>query len=236
MITSDQPTIFPSEVLVAVSSVSDGNMSFKTGDQEQVVANRIQFLQACGIDSADATLVNLKYDNAEHFTRYYTVDSSHKQLGMTEPSDDMVADALATDTPGHALFLLIADCVATVLYDTSRHVLMLSHIGRHSAEADGGCHSVQYMTEQFGSDPADIRAWLSPAAGRENYPLYSMNGRGLHEVIVRQLIDAGIAPEAIETSRIDTTTSQEYFSHSRFLSGQTVQEDGRFAVVAMIRR
>jgi copper oxidase (laccase) domain-containing protein len=179
--------------------------------------------------------VNLKYDNVEHFTRYYTVGPAHKQLGMTEPSDDTVADALATDTPGHALFLLIADCVATVLYDTSRHVLTLSHIGRHSAEADGGRRSVQYMTEQFGSNPADIRVWLSPAAGRENYPLYSMDARGLHEVIARQLVDAGIAPEAIETSHIDTTTSQEYFSHSRFLSGQTAQEDGRFAVVVMLK-
>ncbi|MFI5212871.1 MAG: laccase domain-containing protein, partial [Candidatus Saccharimonadales bacterium] len=76
--------------------------------------------------------------------------------------------------------------------------------------------------------------WLSPAVGSASYPLQAFGNRSLHEVIIEQLVQAGIRREKIEVSQIDTAKSNDYFSHSQYLAGQR-ESDGRFAIVAMMR-
>ena len=141
---------------------------------------------------------------------------------------------MATDSPELALFLPIADCVGAVLYDPTKKVLMLSHLGRHNLEQDGGQKSVEFMVKEFGVDPNNIITWLSPAAGAENYPMFSFNNRGMQDVTTEQLMKAGVKAESISASPIDTTTNQNYYSHSEFKKGNR-PEDGRFAVVVKMR-
>ena len=62
MITKDQPTIFGSDVIAAVSSVSDGNMKFGVNPVDDIAGNRRRFLQASGIAAAQAVLVEITYD------------------------------------------------------------------------------------------------------------------------------------------------------------------------------
>lgn len=146
---------------------------------------------------------------------------------------DNHADALVTTNPGHALFLPIADCVGVVFYDAAKKVLMVSHIGRHSAEQYGAQKSVGYLQTHTNATPEDIKVWLSPAVGKASYPLKAFNGQSLHEVIEDQLIKAGIKKENIEKSPVDTANNEHYFSHSQYLQGN--DEPGRFAVVAMMK-
>ena len=234
MIKHDQPTIFGDKLIAAVSSVEDGVMNFKNNDSEEVFHNRIAFLDAAdGIDPATATLVQVTYQDTTDFTRYKVVDDENAGEGILEPHSSLVADALVATRPDQALFLPLADCVGAIIYDSVEKILMVSHLGRHSIEQSGGQKSIEYLVNEFDSQPANLLVWLSPAAGKENYPLNAFDGKGMHEVIVSQMIHAGVDLNNIEVSHVDTTENPDYFSHSEYLKGEQPY-DGRFAIVAMM--
>ncbi len=231
MIQKDQPTIFGNAVIAAVSSVQDGNMKFGVGEtDDQIIENRRAFLEKAGIDIAHTSLVALTF-KTDNFAKYRLVKEADKNDGMEKPSEQY-ADALLISQPGHALFLPIADCVGVILFDPKQKLLMVSHIGRHSAEIEGAVKSVQFM-EEYGANAADIKVWLSPAVGNASYPLHAFDGQSLQEVIKRHLIEAGVEIHHIETSSVDTAVDKNYFSHSQFLKGAE-SLPGRFAIVAMM--
>lgn len=232
MIQHDQPTIFGDRVIVALSSVHDGNMDFPHADHEEVRSNRLAFFDQAGIDPFQATRLQVTYGDTTDFTRYKIVDDDQMGEGILRPSDDET-DALVVARPEQAVFLPLADCAGAVIYDPSNQILMVSHLGRHSVEAEGGTRSIEFLQREFGSEPAELLVWLSPAVGSESYPLYAFGNRGLHEVIVEQMAKAGVSTNHIEVSHVDTAESPDYFSHSEFLAGNR-SEDGRFAIVAMM--
>lgn len=234
MIAKDQPTIFDSSVSVAVSSVDDGNMKFGVNEGQDVAATRQAFFQKVGISLDQTTPITLTYDREDYAT-YRIVTDADKGRAMRQPETLPVVDALVTTNPNHALFLAVADCCSVVLHDAAKGVLMLSHIGRHSAEVDGGRRSVEFLQQNCNSSPADLKVWLGPAVGKATYPIRKKGNKGLHEVIVDQLLEAGVPRENIEVSEVDTATDPNYFSHSQFRAGKQAGSDGRFAVVAMMR-
>lgn len=233
MIKHDQPTIFGDKVIVAVSSVEDGAMNFKGYDPDVIRDNRSAFLDQAGIDPLTTTLVQVTYEDTTDFTRYAVVDEDHAGEGIFEPDSALVADALVAIHPEQALFLPLADCVGAVIYDPIASVLMVSHLGRHSVEQAGGEKSIRYLIDQFGSNPNDLLVWLSPAAGKADYPLHALGGKGLHEAVLEQMIKSGVQPSNIEVSQVNTAEDPEYYSHSEFLKGDQ-PDDGRFAIVAIM--
>lgn len=233
MIAADQPTIFKSAVSAAISSKDDGTMKFGTGGSDmEVETNRREFLRAAGMDIDHTTLVSITYDT-DDFAKYRIVKETEKKAGMLPGTTVVHADALVTERPGHALFLPIADCVGAIIYDDSHKVLMVSHIGRHSAEIDGARRSVRFLKDHYGSNPAHLKVWLSPGVGKATYPLHRFGGKGLQEVIIDQLHASGVPEENIEQSKIDTASSKNYYSYSQYLKGNDSQ--GRFAIVAEMR-
>lgn len=233
MIQHDQPTIFGDRIIVAVSSAHNGPMNFKGHDYEEIAENRRVFFDEVGIDPLQVTLVQVAYEDTTDFTRYSVVRDEQVGEGALAPASGMVADALVVTRPEEALFLPLGDCVGAVIYDVANEILMLSHLGRHSVEQFGGRKSIEYLVREFDTNPADLLVWLSPAAGNDNYPLYAFNNQGLHEVIIQQLEEVGVQKNNIEVSHIDTTKSDDYFSHSEFKAGNR-HDDGRFAIVAMM--
>lgn len=218
-------------VLIAISNLSDGTMS--SGNNEVVARkNRQKFLRRYDISLEQSILVKLDY-GSDNYRRYYEVGFEQKGDGMSYGSS-IVADALFTRAKDTALFLPVADCIAAVLYDDEHGVLGLSHLGRHNLSQQGGTATVQFMTQEFGTRPENIQVWLSPAAGRGNYPLYDFENRSLHEVALQQLLAGEVPINNISIDSHDTTTDQGMFSHSEFLKGNRSQ-DGRQAVVAMMR-
>jgi polyphenol oxidase len=232
MIAKDQPTIFGDSLIAALSSRGDGNLKFGLEDNDTVLKNRLTFLKNVAIDPAYTTLVAITYDT-DDFTKYRIADLTEKSVGMADSSHVKYADALVAQQPGHALFLPLADCVGAILFDPKKRILMVSHLGRHSAEQEGGRKSVAYLQDTFGANPADLLVWLSPAVGKATYPLQALSGKGLQEVIAEQLQAAGVVKAHIEASPIDTARDENYYSHSEFLKGNR-QENGRFAIVAMM--
>lgn len=233
MITRDQPTIFDDALTVAVSAVEDGNMRFGRGDDNESRFNRIEFLQSNDIEPTQTTLLNVTYDTTD-FCRYQIIDEEHQGEGMHEPVSSLQADALVVTRPDHAIFLPLADCVGVVIYDSKNQIMMVSHLGRHSIEQEGATKSIQYLIENFETDPADLRIWLSPAAGGDNYPLHARGNRSMHQVVVGEFLALGVPFMYIEVSEADTTMTDDYFSHSEFKAGYR-DFDGRFAIVAMMR-
>lgn len=231
MIRNDQPTIFGNTIVAALSSREDGPMNFKGNDPEEVRANRLAFLDLAGVDPLTATLVQVTYEDTTDFTRYKAVGEEHAGEGLLEPVSDIEADALVATRPEQALFLPLADCIGAVIYDPNVQVLMVSHLGRHSAEQEGGLKSIEYLIREFDCNPGELLVWLSPAVGNPEYPLHKLRGKGLHEATIEQMIKAGVNPGNIEVSHVNTADNPDYYSHSEFLKGNQ-PDDGRFAIVA----
>jgi copper oxidase (laccase) domain-containing protein len=218
---------------VAISTAVDGNMFIPSHqDDKEVVTNRRSWLGAQNIAIEDAVRVNISYAK-DDFCFYRIVDTTDKYRGMEDANVDF-ADALVTTTPGVALFLPVADCVATTIFDEEKAVLMLSHLGRHSLEQQGGQKSIEFLVSTYGVKPENLKVWLGPAPNKEAYPIFKLNNKGMKEAVVAQLAAAGIRPENVIDNPADTSTDNKYFSHSEFLKGNK-PTDGRFAMVAMMQ-
>lgn len=50
--------VFPKELAVGVSTVEDGNMSVKWGEEKEVESNRDKFLKRLGIEFKDCVLAS----------------------------------------------------------------------------------------------------------------------------------------------------------------------------------
>lgn len=214
------------------STTADGFMKSPDRNFATVLPARTAFLQKHDIDPHDTTLVQVVYET-DDFCRYVTLSDDDKGDGITRAAT-IAADALVVTEPGHALFLPLADCIGAVIHDPIKNILMLSHLGRHNLAQVGGTKCVEYLAEKHGVNPADLTVWLSPAAGKDSYPLYAFDNRSLHDVAVEQLLAAGILHKNITVSPIDSAADDNYFSHSQFLKGNR-QTDGRHAVVAILR-
>ena len=235
MIAKDQPTIFLSTVLAAVSSASDGNIKkgmLPPQDMRHVDENRRTLFSKLDLSPEQVVLVNLSYQK-DDFCVYKEANAEQKGDGIVRP-DVVVADALVTREKGVALFLPIADCCPVILYDKKQHIVMLSHLGRHNIEQFGGRKSVEYLVKNYNTVPDDLLVWLGPAAGKATYPLFAFDRRSIHEVILEQLASVQVDKNNIEVSTVDVAQVEDYFSHSEFLKGNR-DSDGRFAAIAMLK-
>lgn len=235
MIKADQPKIFKTGVIAALSSVEDDNMSFNLGDSDEIVIeNRRRFLSKNMIAMQSTVLCRVTFDR-EDYTQYTVVRNKERGHGMIAGTDAIIADALATDDRSVALFLPLADCIGAIFYDPGREPrLMLAHLGRHSTEQHGAEACVAYMKDKFGSKPENLLVWLSPSPNGTEYPLWKRDNKSLRQAVEEDLTRAGIKTEHIESSDTDTVTDENYFSHSEFLKGNR-ETDGRYAIVAKLR-
>lgn len=223
MITADQPSIFPANVRVGLSSINDGSM--KDGEElltPDAVRNREVFLAKLAMQP----------DKAAVFYADFTTDD-YCQYGEAVPGLMPKFDGVSTTLPGQPILLPLADCAGTVLYDPTHHALMVAHLGRHSTEQYGGVKVVEYMTRLYDTDPAELLVWLGPSPNGTDYPLRAFNGRSFTEVLREQLRSAGVGNAHIEVSAIDTATNPHYFSHSQYLRGRQAT-DGRYAIAAQV--
>lgn len=186
------------------------------------------------IDPTQTTLLSVSYQDNINFTRYVVFDDDQQGEGMLSPESQTDADAAVVTRPGHAIFLPLADCVGAIIYDPKNEILMVSHLGRHSVEQMGAVKSINYLKDQFDSDPVNLLIWLSPSVGSDTYPLDKFAGRSLQEVVIDGLLTAGVLSANIEASQVDTSESADYFSHSEYLAGNR-DTNNRFAIVAMMR-
>ena len=245
MIAADQPTCFPSGLLVAVSSKDDGTMLNRIRGRHvaDVLENRRRFCDQIDITYDDVVYHVISYDQAQTFDTTIEVTETDT---VKYNNEGIFADALYTETAGVGLFLPVADCIATVIYDSKRRALMLAHLGRHSTVAQLMSQVVRYFVER-GSQAKDLQIWMSPSITQKNYRMdyFDHTNDTNWRNFCRQTADgiyldmqgfnrslavrAGVPDDNIFISPIDTADNPNYFSHSL---GDTA---GRIAVVAMMR-
>lgn len=219
-------------VLVAQSTVADGSMLERNNPQSAaVIKNRKAFLEKHGIELAHTTRLAIYYDQTS-FCKYVKIDSPQKCYAMTDKSD-LRADAFIVSEPNHALFLPVADCIGAVLYDPTHHILMLSHLGRHSLEQNGGQKSVEYLQNTYNSNPSEIEVWLTAAPNKDVFPIWALDNKGMKEVTLEQLDKAGVQPKNIHDNPADTATDENYYSYTQFFNGNS-PVDGDHCIVAMM--
>lgn len=234
MIQKDQPTIFPKNFIARVSSAVDGNMKYlaKGLGQIEVDENRADFLKKFDVTPEQTVLVQTTYDG-DDYTRYTVVDGNNKGQGMVKPIL-FNSDSLATTTKNVAIFLPIADCIGAFMYDPVHEAIMVVHLGRQHIEQHGATKSVEFMKQNFQTDPQELLVWMGPAPFKEAYPLFSFDNRSLHEVSLEHLKEAGVNLANVTICEVDTTKDTNYFSHSEFLKGNR-DTDGRYGIVAMLK-
>ena len=198
---------------------------------QTVIRNREEWLSRNGIRSDDTTRLLIRFEG-DDYCRYKEVGDAESGINMYG-DDDFIADALITTTPGHALFLPVADCIATTIYDPEHEVLMLTHLGRQSLEQNGGVRSVLFLSEKYGSNPAKLQVSTSPTINKDAYKIFKLDNKGMKEAFFEQMDVAGIARENIDDHSADTGTDDNYYSYSEFLQGNK-PEDGCHAMVAVM--
>lgn len=228
MVATDQPRCFPSDVLVALSSKADGSMLNRVlgVHHAAIISNRERFCEQTGVLYENVVYQKISYGADESYALLQEVSSDE----TTRHLPGVHADALFTREPGVGLFLPVADCVATVVYDPVRRALALLHLGRHSTLTDLVEKTVTHF-KGCGSDPGDLIVWMSPSAKGDTYRLewfdyehderwkefYIKNDDGyfldLPGYNRRRFTDCGVAAENVFISPVDTTKDPHYFSH-----------------------
>ena len=74
-------------------------------------------------------------------------------------------DALVTNTPGVALLVFTADCTPLLFHDPVTGAVGAAHAGWRGTAKGIGARVVEAMVENYGSNPADIRAAIGPNVG-----------------------------------------------------------------------
>ena len=81
------------------------------------------------------------------------------------PREHPPADALVSDTPDVALVVRTADCVPLLIGDRRTGAVGAVHAGWRGTAARIAVATVETMTREFGSRPADLVVALGPAIG-----------------------------------------------------------------------
>ncbi len=216
-----------------------GNMSLNTGKEAEVLESRRRFCRALGADPRALVMAD-----QVHSARVLAVSAADRSKGaetLTSPLGK--ADALCTSESGLPLTVLVADCAAVFLYDTRRQAIGLAHSGWRGTLQGIVPEMASVMQAQYGTQPADLCAWVSPCIGPDAFEVgpeviaqfkaaHPQWGRSddwrrpfpgdnakwlldLKRLIHGQLIGAGVPEDRIDISRDCTYRSGRYFSYRR---------------------
>lgn len=244
MIRKDQPTIFPDNVLVAVSSRADGAITNKEigACGGKTTMNHTKFVKKLGVEFDDVVFQDIKFGPNRSYDLICEVDEG----ATVKFTNKIVADALATRAKNVMLMLPVADCVATVVFDPRTQTLALAHLGRHSTVANLAEKLARRLVAD-GSRAEDLMVWMSPSAQQKSYGMewfdqadsqawrpfceqrggkYYLDLQGYNAAGFER---AGVLGKNIFQSNVDTVTDKNYFSY------RAGDKRERFVVVAMIR-
>jgi YfiH family protein len=140
--------------------LADGNVGFGSPrDRADAWQMRKHFCASIGVDPH--TLVTVGQVHGDEVRVVLAVDAGK---GATPDSRHLgIADALITDEPGVTLMTLHADCLMILLVDPARPAVGVVHAGWRGTVVDIAGKTIGRMHDEFGSDPAEIHAFLGPA-------------------------------------------------------------------------
>nr|AOO54623.1 multi-copper polyphenol oxidoreductase [uncultured bacterium] len=127
------------------------NLSFRVGDVEANVSeNRRRFFEMLGCSGKKVAIPGQCH-------------SDRVQI-VTKPGNYDSTDGLLTTALNLTTVVTIADCLAVILYDPIHRVTGAVHAGWKGTARSIVAKTVDLMKREFGSDAADLIAYLSPSA------------------------------------------------------------------------
>lgn len=218
------------------SSKLDGNMDVRFSPCEEVRLNRSKFLEKIAVK--EDWIVQAKLVHGEKI-----IEVTEEHLKNNER--EFECDALVTKFKDIYLSFRTADCLPIYYFDPIKNVVALAHCGWQSTDKHLAEKVVKKIVDDFGCEVKNILVAMGPAIHKKSYkfegpitkdyPSWSdyledlPSGETMIDNVqynIDQLVQAGIKHENIESSKIDTGESLEYFSHYR--SKRSGETDGRF--------
>ena len=239
-----QHAVFSRQGGVSPAPFTSLNLSVSVADEEaNVFANRAR---AYGLFARQNN--TMVHAHLVHGNKVVAVTQANNGIYMPH------VDGLITNEPGCALTMNYADCAPIFLYDPVQQAIGLGHAGWKGAVVDLPGAMVRAMQDEFGSEPADIRAGIGPCISMAHYevdeplvsevkaafaqwetllirPANKANGRyhfDLQAANHRNLVRAGV--RHIEFSGFCTAERTDLFFSHRAEKGKT----GRFGAVFML--
>lgn len=146
---------------VSTGSLSNLNLGIHRGDQPERVWKNYEILgQAVGF-APEHTV----FTRQTHTDIVALVGRANRGEGLLRPVEPE-RDGLVTQEPGVTLTIFTADCTPILFYDPIRQAVGAAHAGWRGTAAGIAARTVEAMTREFGSDPADIRAAIGPCISR----------------------------------------------------------------------
>lgn len=220
---------------VSEGELSTMNLSFTRGDRpERVRENYQRMASALGFDVQD-----MVFSYQTHTNHVRVVTEQDRGKGFCREREYTDVDGLVTNVPGIVLVTFYADCVPLGFVDPVHHAVGLSHSGWRGTVSDIAGVTVRTMTQEYGTDPADLIAVIGPSicrscyevsedvitCVREQYPgelwdtLYDTKENGkyqldLWEVCRQNMLRAGVPAEHISVTDVCTCCNPDIlFSH-----------------------
>jgi len=235
----------------SISESEDGNLSYffngQAADKNNVFENRKKFFEIIGIDINKTIGIWVEGED-----RVLVVDPMQAGISMTDKEHAVRCDALITNKKNLYLFLLIADCLPVILYDPTKQVLGIVHVGWRGADLEIVKKTLNHMEEVYGTDPKDLIIGFGPSARKESYIKENPSQKddlkwkdfleevsdGKFKVDVsgfcrQQLLDLGVLKGNIFDCGIDTISDIRFFSHYR-QNKLAHTNQGRFACVVSL--
>ena len=153
-----------------LGGVSEGiyssmNLSFTRGDDPKAVQeNYRRIAHAIGFDKE-----NIVTTDQTHTTNVRVVTKADAGKGIIKPRDYTDVDGLVTNVPHLVLATFYADCVPLFFVDPVHGAIGLSHSGWRGTVHKMGKVTVERMTREYGTNPADVIAAIGPSICQDCY-------------------------------------------------------------------
>ena len=135
------------------------NIAIKEGESEENVRRNVEILaENLGFDTKNLVTTRQTHsDIVRVVTKKDHIDIFHR--------DYPECDGLVTNDPGTALMIYTADCTPLLFHDPVTGAVGAAHAGWKGTVKAIGTKTVAAMAENFGCDPANIRAAIGPNIG-----------------------------------------------------------------------
>ena len=135
------------------------NLGLHVGDQKKaVLKNRRKLCKELSIASED--LVSGEQIHGVQIHQVTLADLGKGSLSCESSLRGI--DGLITNVPGVPLFAFYADCTPIYLVDERKEAIALLHAGWKGTVGNIVSEALQAMTNAYGSDPQNIKAWIGP--------------------------------------------------------------------------
>ena len=210
--------IFTCEGGVSKAPFASLNLGCHVGDTARSVQdNRSRVRQALGFHH----LVSVRQ---VHGDRILQVDRRHFQA---EPEG---YDALISSMPGVGVLIQHADCQAILLEDRATKIVAAVHCGWRGSVLDLIGQTIHCLRMEYNVAPAELLAVIGPSLGpccaefvryKNELPewMHVFQVRPHHfdfwAISRKQLLDAGVLPDHIDTAGLCTRCNPQFFSYRR---------------------